>query len=201
MTSSLVRLADMTQSAPETAAVGRIKTLEPTRKVPCTDLSTPSQRSCTPISTLCILSLTFSSVQMKLSTSLIVLSAAASVAAFPSFSAGHNENLARTLEMVRRDPELTELIRTLYAQQKRDAADFYADVEARAACAEESPLERRTGSTNSSANCLSHPLQDFYPTTVAGLKRFPEAAYPYQDPKPTDQRGPCPGLNALANHG
>jgi hypothetical protein len=138
---------------------------------------------------------------MKLSTSLVVLSAAASVAAFPSFSAGHNENLARTLEMVRRDPELTELIRTLYAQQKRDAADFYADVEARAACAEESPLERRTGSSNSSANCLSHPLQDFYPTTVAGLKRFPEAAYPYQDPKPTDQRGPCPGLNALANHG
>jgi hypothetical protein len=29
----------------------------------------------------------------------------------------------------------------------------------------------------------------------------PDAAHPYQAPGPTDQRGPCPGLNTLANHG
>ncbi|ROW15066.1 hypothetical protein VPNG_03456 [Cytospora leucostoma] len=36
---------------------------------------------------------------------------------------------------------------------------------------------------------------------VNGLKRFPEAAYPFKEPSNTDQRGPCPGLNTLANHG
>ncbi|KAF2790740.1 hypothetical protein K505DRAFT_409633 [Melanomma pulvis-pyrius CBS 109.77] len=36
---------------------------------------------------------------------------------------------------------------------------------------------------------------------VKGLKKFPEANYPYKAPGPTDQRGPCPGLNTLANHG
>lgn len=29
----------------------------------------------------------------------------------------------------------------------------------------------------------------------------PDAAHPYQAPGPTDERGPCPGLNTLANHG
>ncbi|KAJ3039179.1 hypothetical protein HDV00_012502 [Rhizophlyctis rosea] len=36
---------------------------------------------------------------------------------------------------------------------------------------------------------------------VKGLKRFPEADYPFKAPGPTDQRGPCPDLNTLANHG
>ncbi|KAI3321888.1 hypothetical protein HD806DRAFT_502226 [Xylariaceae sp. AK1471] len=36
---------------------------------------------------------------------------------------------------------------------------------------------------------------------VEGLQRFPEDDYPFQPPGPTDQRGPCPGLNTLANHG
>ena len=29
----------------------------------------------------------------------------------------------------------------------------------------------------------------------------PEPGYPYMAPKATDSRGPCPGLNTLANHG
>lgn len=37
--------------------------------------------------------------------------------------------------------------------------------------------------------------------SVKGLKKFPEAEYPFKAPGPTDQRGPCPGLNTLANHG
>ncbi|KAF7541113.1 heme-thiolate peroxidase [Neopestalotiopsis clavispora] len=36
---------------------------------------------------------------------------------------------------------------------------------------------------------------------VNGLKKFPEPDHPFQAPGPTDQRGPCPGLNTLANHG
>lgn len=27
------------------------------------------------------------------------------------------------------------------------------------------------------------------------------ADHPFKEPGPTDQRGPCPGLNTLANHG
>ncbi|ETS73157.1 hypothetical protein PFICI_15102 [Pestalotiopsis fici W106-1] len=36
---------------------------------------------------------------------------------------------------------------------------------------------------------------------VKGLQRFPQSDHPFQAPGPTDQRGPCPGLNTLANHG
>ncbi|KLO85118.1 uncharacterized protein FFB20_12123 [Fusarium fujikuroi] len=36
---------------------------------------------------------------------------------------------------------------------------------------------------------------------VKGLQKFPEASHPFKAPVKTDQRGPCPGLNTLANHG
>ncbi|KAI0145131.1 hypothetical protein GGR57DRAFT_322299 [Xylariaceae sp. FL1272] len=36
---------------------------------------------------------------------------------------------------------------------------------------------------------------------VEGLNYFPEDDYPFKAPGKTDQRGPCPGLNTLANHG
>ena len=39
------------------------------------------------------------------------------------------------------------------------------------------------------------------PSLVNGETRVPDAAHPFQAPGPTDQRGPCPGLNTLANHG
>ncbi|KAA8620057.1 Peroxidase-2 domain containing protein [Pyrenophora tritici-repentis] len=47
------------------------------------------------------------------------------------------------------------------------------------------------------------PIFGLIPTedSVNGLRRFPEANHPFQAPGPTDQRGPCPGLNTLANHG
>ncbi|KZT33639.1 Cloroperoxidase [Sistotremastrum suecicum HHB10207 ss-3] len=34
-----------------------------------------------------------------------------------------------------------------------------------------------------------------------GIKMVPDNAHPFQAPGPNDQRGPCPGLNTLANHG
>jgi hypothetical protein len=34
-----------------------------------------------------------------------------------------------------------------------------------------------------------------------GETKVPDAAHPFQSPEPSDQRGPCPGLNAMANHG
>jgi hypothetical protein len=124
------------------------------------------------------------------------------VSAFPAFQPDFHQNVARTLDVIKRDPELVDLIRTLYAQQRREASDFFANVvnhtSSARACSSDADghLNQRA-----SYNCLPHPLQDFYPSTVAGLKRFPEPNYPYQDPLPSDQRGPCPGLNAMANHG
>ncbi|GAA5848950.1 hypothetical protein JCM9279_004674 [Rhodotorula babjevae] len=38
-------------------------------------------------------------------------------------------------------------------------------------------------------------------TGVKESDRRPDADHPYMEPGPTDQRGPCPGLNTLANHG
>lgn len=37
--------------------------------------------------------------------------------------------------------------------------------------------------------------------SVGGLMRFPEDDFPFVAPGQTDQRGPCPGMNTLANHG
>jgi hypothetical protein len=47
------------------------------------------------------------------------------------------------------------------------------------------------------------PVLGLIPTNdaVKGSKKFPEADHPFKAPGPTDQRGPCPGLNTLANHG
>ncbi|KAJ7627235.1 Chloroperoxidase [Roridomyces roridus] len=37
--------------------------------------------------------------------------------------------------------------------------------------------------------------------TDTGLKQIPDAAHPFIAPGPDDQRGPCPAMNILANHG
>ncbi|KAJ7188772.1 Chloroperoxidase [Mycena filopes] len=37
--------------------------------------------------------------------------------------------------------------------------------------------------------------------TETGLKQIPDAAHPFIAPGPNDQRGPCPAMNTLANHG
>ncbi|KZS88572.1 Cloroperoxidase [Sistotremastrum niveocremeum HHB9708] len=38
-------------------------------------------------------------------------------------------------------------------------------------------------------------------STDVGIKKVPDAAHPFIAPGPNDQRGPCPALNTLANHG
>lgn len=37
--------------------------------------------------------------------------------------------------------------------------------------------------------------------TFLGAKLVNDPAHPFRAPKKTDLRGPCPGLNTLANHG
>jgi len=37
--------------------------------------------------------------------------------------------------------------------------------------------------------------------TDTGIKQIPDKAHPFKAPGPNDLRGPCPGLNTLANHG
>jgi hypothetical protein len=107
------------------------------------------------------------------------------------------EDLVRGLEAIKRDPELSSLISDLYSQQLKERDEFLANYNATA----ESEDTTDGLSKRQTTNCRSHPLDDFLPTTVKGLKRFPEPNYPYQNPKPSDQRGACPGLNTLANHG
>ena len=108
-------------------------------------------------------------------------------------------NAKRGLQAIKRDPELVQLIQDLYAQQQKEKEFFFLNFDnSNQACDDDQALGLDKRQTT---NCLQHPLPDFYPTNTTGLKRFPEPGYPYQDPKPTDQRGPCPGLNTLANHG
>jgi len=38
-------------------------------------------------------------------------------------------------------------------------------------------------------------------STDTGIKQVPDNAHPFHAPGPNDLRGPCPGLNTLANHG
>jgi hypothetical protein len=112
----------------------------------------------------------------------------------PDFSP---ENHKRGLEAIKRDPELSALIADLYRKQQLQKEQFFANFNATDDCEDTTDSLHKRQTTG----CRSHPLNDFLPSTVAGLKKFPEAAYPYQDPKPSDQRGACPGLNTLANHG
>ncbi|KAG6994217.1 hypothetical protein G7Y79_00046g082680 [Physcia stellaris] len=86
-------------------------------------------------------------------------------------------DIRRGMEAIRNDPETSQLIRDLWHQQQNEKRAFFEN--------------RGTEAGD----------EDFLPTNITGLKKFPEAAYPYQDPKASDQRGPCPGLNTLANHG
>ncbi|KAJ7627243.1 Chloroperoxidase [Roridomyces roridus] len=55
-------------------------------------------------------------------------------------------------------------------------------------------LEVRDGQT---ATLITFPAT---PTDL-GLKQIPDDAHPFIAPGPDDQRGPCPGMNTLANHG
>jgi hypothetical protein len=122
----------------------------------------------------------------------------AGVSAFPWLTPDFKEdNLKRGLEAIKRDPELSALISDLYGKQLKERDEFFANHNTSEECDDATDSLHKRQNTA----CRSHPLNDFYPTTVAGLKKFPEAAYPYQDPKPSDQRGACPGLNTLANHG
>lgn len=107
------------------------------------------------------------------------------------------EDLKRGWHAIKQDPETVKVIQELYESQLKEKRDFFENREVFAAANVEDEIEKRA----TSSNCLTHPLPDFYPTNITGLSRFPEAAYPYQDPQPSDQRGPCPGLNTLANHG
>ncbi|KAJ7575160.1 Chloroperoxidase [Mycena floridula] len=38
-------------------------------------------------------------------------------------------------------------------------------------------------------------------TETSGIKQIPDADHPFIAPGPDDQRGPCPAMNTLANHG
>lgn len=108
----------------------------------------------------------------------------------------HPTDFKRGMEAIRRDPETSQLIRDLYQQQQKEKREFFENRQV-----DEPQQADFVDEKRATTNCMTHPLPDFYPTNITGLQKFPEAAYPYQDPQASDQRGPCPGLNTLANHG
>lgn len=126
-----------------------------------------------------------------------VLGLASSAASFPWLREDFSDHAKRGLEVVKKDPALVTLLQSLYKDQLQERDDFFAAMSSYTQGHEDDPdstLEKRA-----TTNCLPHTLPDFLPSNITGLKRFPEAAYPYKDPTPSDQRGPCPGLNVLAN--
>jgi hypothetical protein len=126
-----------------------------------------------------------------------ILGLASSAASFPWLREGFSDHAKRGLEVVKKDPELVSLLQSLYKDQLQERDEFFAAMSSYTEGQKdesESTLDKRT-----TTNCLSHTLPDFLPSNITGLKKFPEAAYPYKDPTPSDQRGPCPGMNTLAN--
>ncbi|CAD0015984.1 unnamed protein product [Aureobasidium pullulans] len=138
---------------------------------------------------------------MKL-TAVFFLSLITESVSFPWLHRDFAENAKRGLDIVKKDPELVSLLKSIYQDQLQERDDFFAAMaDYTGSCGDteaefEPILEKRT-----TANCLPHTLPDFLPSNITGLKKFPEAAHPYKDPAPSDQRGPCPGMNTLANHG
>jgi hypothetical protein len=125
-----------------------------------------------------------------------ILGLASGVAAFPWLREDFSDHAKRGLEVVKKDPELVSILQSLYKDQLQERDDFFAAMSSYTEGHEDEAnpmLEKRT-----TTNCLSHTLPDFLPSNITGLKKFPEAAYPYKDPTPSDQRGPCPGMNTLA---
>ncbi|KAG8855723.1 hypothetical protein FRB96_006767 [Tulasnella sp. 330] len=57
-------------------------------------------------------------------------------------------------------------------------------------------MEKQGGRSYANLSKRTEPVAN-----VSGLVQVPDADHPFMAPGPTDQRGPCPGLNALANHG
>lgn len=130
---------------------------------------------------------------------ILLLGLAQEILAFPWLHTDFAGNAKRGLEVVKKDPELVSLLQTLYKDQLQERDDFFAAMASYTEGDDDDPTS--TVEKRASPNCLPHTLPDFLPSNITGLKKFPEAAYPYQDPKPSDQRGPCPGMNTLANHG
>jgi hypothetical protein len=104
------------------------------------------------------------------------------------------KNAKRGLQIMKQDPELVALMQEIHAMQEAEKETFFSGASEDSSDA--NVLNKRAKSSGGS--CLAHPMQDFLPVNITGLKRFPEAAYPYKDPKSTDQRGPCPGGNTLS---
>lgn len=105
------------------------------------------------------------------------------------------KNAKRGLQAMAKDPELVALIQRLHAEQVAEKEDFLANNKRSPEDFFENVLnDMENVEKRATSSCLSHPLQDFYPTNITGLKKFPDAAHPYMNPTATDQRGPCPGV-------
>lgn len=75
-----------------------------------------------------------------------------------------------------------------------------ADLESRAPIAEPEP-QGLSGALDSLGDLIPGLLGSVTEGTLDLSNKRPEPGYPFIAPGPGDSRGPCPGLNLLANHG
>ncbi|EIN06351.1 hypothetical protein PUNSTDRAFT_145605 [Punctularia strigosozonata HHB-11173 SS5] len=124
-----------------------------------------------------------------------------SVTAFPSMRTGTaptHDQVKRGLQAMTSDPNLIAQIRSIWASQQEDLRRWKV----------EGKRDVVGSLLNDTIDAIIGPedgilagLANSFAAQVDGLKRFPEDDHPFQWPSDTDQRGPCPGLNTLANHG
>jgi hypothetical protein len=101
-------------------------------------------------------------------------------------------SIKRGLKAMAADEDLVRQIRDLHAQQQRELRDWEAQGNQNVA---RGLISGIGGTIGDAVNIVVGDVgtivgvMDSLAGSVQGSKRFPEAAYPYQAPGPTDQRG------------
>jgi hypothetical protein len=126
------------------------------------------------------------------------------VAAYPWLGAKHAEaqvdSINRGLKAIAADEDLVRQIRDLHAQQQREVRDWEALGNQNIARGLVGGLGGAVdGMLNTVVGDVGNipDITDALAANVQGSKRFPEAAYPFQAPGPTDQRGKSFPLSQL----
>jgi hypothetical protein len=125
-------------------------------------------------------------------TSVIITSASAFPWLAPKDGDAQIASMKRGLEAMAADEDLVRQIRDLHAQQQREIRDWEAQGNQNVARGLISGIGGGIGDlfdiiVGDVGTIVG--VVDSLAGSVQGSKRFPEAAYPYQAPGPTDQRG------------
>ncbi|EIM92463.1 APO9/CPO9 [Stereum hirsutum FP-91666 SS1] len=151
---------------------------------------------------------------MRLSAAIAIASLLPTVTrtyAFSWLSPDFNESqLKRGLDAIQGDTELVKQIRELYARQQEEVHAWNKagkpDIAREVLNYRKRSIQKRQN--NGTIDAIFGPddgilvgVANTLVDILEGSKYFPEDNHPFEWPSSTDQRGPCPGMNTLANHG